>query len=113
MAFWLYLEGHFSHDDWIGYWRADGPGDWDIIPEGVISDKVFEFERHTIPDIVPPEFAQARFIWSRYRDGYLLYSGGIMEQPVNHQIIVTIFNDVLAKWQKYKQKQRKPRGRSR
>ena len=81
----------------------------DIIPEGIIQKDVFEFDRHDIPEMIPEGFATARYIWARYREGHLMYSGGIMDQPVSHMLIISIFNDVLSKWEKYKRKQKNGR----
>jgi hypothetical protein len=98
-----------SHENYREYWASWEPGEFDIIPEGVVQKDVFEFDRHDIPDYVPAEFDAARYIWMRYRDGHLMYSGGVMDQPINNMIIISLFNDVFGKWEKYKRKSRNGR----
>ena len=104
MAFWLWLEGHLAFDKWRDYWASAEPGDWDIIPAGVVGLKVFEFERHTIPDLVPNFFYYAQMVWSTYRDGFLMYGGGRMDQPIIHNTIISCGNNVFAAWEKSKRK---------
>lgn len=74
------------------------------MPPGVMGPEAYDFDRHDFPDMVPPEFWRAREIWMRYRDGHLMYGGGIMDQPVMHGAIIGVFNGVYAHWRKYKAK---------
>ena len=99
MALWCSLQGLLEKG--IDYW---GEGDIDIIPAGVVGQDVYEFDRGKLPEIIPPEFYQAKVIWLRYRDGFLMYSGGVMSQPVSHSIIIGLFQAVYQKWERYKRK---------
>lgn len=99
MALWCSLEGLL--DRGVDYWDE---GEWDIIPAGVVGEDVYEFDRHDLPEIVPEEFYQARLIWLRYRDGHLMYSGGYMDQPASHMLIINLFNSVYSQWSKSKRK---------
>ena len=103
-AFWIYLEGLLAKDDFRKYWAGGEPGDWDIIPAGIVEKEAYEFDRCAIPEIVPDWFGRALNIWNRYRDGFLMYSGGYGDQPIIHGLIIDLFNDIFAKWERSKRK---------
>ena len=51
-------------------------------------------QRNRIPEYNTDDFKKCLSIWLRYADGHLPYSGGMLEQPVNVYIIISIYQSI-------------------
>lgn len=99
------MEGHLDSPDLEKKWSRALKNDFDTFPPGVYGDSWHTYWRGDIPKYLKaaePEFYKALMIWNNYKAGYLPYSGGLMEQPVNIIVIITLFNSVYSKWEKLK-----------